>query len=153
MNTFIRKTTHLLVGIILLLVGAGMLTGCDDGGYWGPDIPGGGYFDPTLRGAWELIQINNNPVGGYNVNYLDFYGGGTGRYYYYYNGIPYEERISYWCATGYTRRTITINYENGQTSTMNYWFSGGDNYLWLEWQTGGGYVTYCYRYVNSIPWY
>lgn len=149
----IKKILRDILPLILILTASTALTGCDDGGgYWGPPVPSGGYFDPTLTGAWQLVQINNRPVAGYDVNYLDFYGGGSGRYYYYHNGQPYQERISYWCAAGYTRQTITINYENGQSSTMNYWFSAGDTYLWLEWQTGGGYVTYCYQYVNSIPW-
>ena len=37
---------------------------------------------------------------------------------------------------------------------MNYWFTEGANYLYLQWRTANGnQYTYVYRYLgNQVPW-
>lgn len=143
----------ILLSAILMacaLVGVGViLPSCDDGnGY----TPSGNYFyDRNLIGDWALYQVNGSTVGGSQVNYLTFSGGGNGYYYYYQNGFPYSERISYACAYGYNTDSITIRYADGQTSTMNYWFSNGGRSLWMSWNTYSGTYTYQYRLTYSIP--
>lgn len=145
-----KKTLLTITMTLVALLGAIGLSGCgDDDGTWGDNI----YYDPALRGSWQLVQVNGQNVGGYDTNYLTFYGRGSGLYYFFSNGYLVREQTSYWCAEGYTRDTITINYADGQTSTMNYWFSAGGSSLWMQWQTlSGQTVLYRYVLVSSVPY-
>lgn len=124
------------------------LTSCDDGNQY---YPSGYFIDSDLLGNWQLYQVNGQYVQGTQVNYLTFSSRGRGYYYYYNRGVPYSERISYWCASGYNNNSITIQYADGQTSTMNYWFSDNGRSLWMNWNTTSGTYTYVYRMVYSIP--
>ncbi len=144
----------------LALVGGGLMmaaTSCTVDG-WGPLPPSGWntFYDQRLTGKWQLLQANGRPVGGYDTNYMDFYGSGRGMYYYYDNTYPYQERMAYWCQQGSSVSSnyeINIQYEGGGASTMNYWFTDGGTRLWMSWMTNGGNtVTYVYRSVSYINW-
>ena len=80
---------------------ATMLTGCaddDDWPYGPPNGWGSNYFyDSRLVGQWELEYYNGNEVSSYDTNYMDFYGKGHGRYYYYSNGRLLSEDMAYFC--------------------------------------------------------
>lgn len=136
---------------VLGTIGGGLaLSSCSDDDDW---YPGGGYFyDIDLVGYWKLYQVNGVRVQGTQVNYLDFVGRGSGYYYYYDNALPFTERISYYCSSGYSTDNITIQYANGQVSTMDYWFSDNGRSLWLSWNSYSGTYTYLYRLTNGVPW-
>ena len=130
------KFRSFLFPLISALMAGGssiVLTGCVDDDYW-----------------------PYSPVGPYDTNYMDFYGDGHGRYYYYRNSHPYSEEMAYFCQRSGSTTTnyqINIQYEDGTGSTMAYWFTDGGNTLWLQWQTGNGRVmTYLYDRVSYIPW-
>ena len=148
----------LLTAALMLLMGIS-LTSCyvDDG--WSPVPPYGWdntFYDTRLNGYWQLVQINSDPVGGYETNYLFFNGGGRGRYYYYDRGARYWENMAYWCqgsVSGTSDYQINIQYETaGNPTTMNYWFSHGGNTLWMQWRTGSRVQTYVYDAIGSAPW-
>lgn len=150
-----KKTfTKILLGMLMLIGMSVSLSSCDDD-YWYPDAPMGWdtFNDQRLTGNWELMQVNASPVDRYDVNYLRFNGSGRGRYYYYDRGELYGERIAYWCQRGYgsNHNQINIQYENGQASTMDYWFSNNNNVLWMSWRTDRGTVTYLYQYIDNLP--
>lgn len=147
---------HLLI-IAASLTLLGSLTGCgyvDDD--WDPEPPYGwddSFYDPDLTGSWELYQVNSDYVRGDQVNYLQFYGRGKGRYYYYYRGGRESERIAYWCqrsVSGTSSRQINIQYETGAPSTMNYWFTDSST-LWMQWKNAQGVQTYVYK-ASAVPW-
>lgn len=149
--------------ILLALVALGstaVFTSCVDDDYWPYNPPpgwGSNYFyDTRLDGTWELIQANSESVSQYDTNYMDFFGGGHGRYYYYYNNRPASEEMAYFCQRSDSNTTdyqINIQYEDGSASTMAYWFTDGNNTLWLQWRTTGGRVmTYLYSRVSRAPW-
>lgn len=132
------------------------ITSCDDGddGYWwGPDT-GNSYYDSNLLGTWRLIQINEQTVAPSQTNYLEFTANGGGYYFYYSGGIQATQRIRWICNAGFNRDTLTIQYQDGHQSTMNYYFTAGTDYLYLNWTTyTGRQMTYCYQYMGSfIPW-
>ena len=55
--------------------------------------------------------------------------------------------------SGASRFQINIQYEYDSPITTSYWFTHGNNTLWLQWQTSGGRVqTYVYDRVRSAPW-
>lgn len=149
------KTPLLTIAMsIVLLLG---LSGCgyvDDG--WDPEPPYGWdntFYDSDLTGCWALYQVNSDYVSGDQVNYLQFYGRGNGRYYYYYRGAQNSERIAYWCqrsVSGTSSLQINIQYENGSPSTMNYWFSDSST-LWMQWRNAQGVQTYVYKSCPA-PW-
>lgn len=149
-----------LLAAVLFSLGATLFSGCTEDGYWPYSPPAGWgsnyFYDSRLNGTWELYQANSSPVSDYDTNYMDFYGRGRGRYYYYSNYKPYSEEMAYFCQqSGSTTVNYQINvqYASGGASTMAYWFTDGNNSLWLQWQTGNGStVTYIYRRVNSAPW-
>lgn len=149
-----------LMAIFMAICCSTLLTGCVDDDYWPYNPPpgwGSNYFyDSRLEGSWELTQANSAPVGTYDTNYMDFLGGGHGRYYYYSNNRPYSEEMAYFCQKSDSNTTdyqINIQYEDGSASTMAYWFTDGNNTLWLQWRTNNGHVvTYLYSRVSSIPW-
>lgn len=147
-----KRLIQLIAVTALIAIGAMCFTSCDDGNY-PPPPPGGvgSYYDPALTGDWELAQIDGVTIRPAARNYLSFYGGGSGEYYYLLHGYPYVEGITYWCFTdGYGDRTVTINYSDGQMSTMYYWLAGSS--LMLQWNSGGQLVTYRYLPVSYIPW-
>ena len=91
------------------------------------------------------------------ANYLEFYGGGRGRYYEYDDwGNLYAERTAYWCRDVYgsPAGVLTRVYENGDRLDMNYWFrdSGYGDELWLQWNDYYGTQTYVYEYTDRVPW-
>ncbi len=138
---------------------ATMLTGCaddDDWPYGPPNGWGSNYFyDSRLVGQWELEYYNGNEVSSYDTNYMDFYGKGHGRYYYYSNGRLLSEDMAYFCqerGPGSDLYQINVQYENGQASTMNYALSNGGDSLTLQWRSGGVYNTYIYSRVYSVPY-
>lgn len=153
-----KISIHLLYFLMVLLGATTLLTGCVDDDYWPYSPPpgwGSNYFyDQSLNGVWELVQANSQPVGPYDTNYMEFNGGGRGRYYYYDYGRLYGENMAYFCqVTGNTTTSYQINvqYENGDTSTMVYWFTDGFNTLWLQWQVGNRTQTYLYERVSRVP--
>ena len=154
-----KRRLHLLGGlavvVIMTLVG---MTSCVD-----PDGPFVGYpgygwdgNDPRLEGYWQLVQYNSDPVPANAANYLYFNGRGSGYYYYLDNGYREIERLLYWCQisnSGASNNQINIQYEYSNPLTTSYWFTHGENTLWLQWQTGGGRVqTYVYDRINYAPW-
>lgn len=136
------KFRSFLFPLISALMAGGssiVLTGCVDDDYWPYSPPpgwGANYFyDSRLDGSWELVQANSSPVDPYDTNYMDFYGDGHGRYYYYRNSHPYSEEMAYFCQRSRSTTTnyqINIQYEDGTGSTMAYWFTDGGNTLWLQ---------------------
>lgn len=134
-----------------------MLPSCGDISYWEPEPPYGWddtFYDQNLNGCWQLYQVNSQYVRGDEVNYMEFYGDGRGRYYYYDRGYMEDEKLAYWCqrsVSGTSSLQINIQYEYDSPSTMNYWFTDADT-LWMQWRNSYGVQTYVYKYINRIPW-
>lgn len=157
----VMKKNSYLIGLALTLVAAGsatILTGCEDDDYWPYNPPpgwGGNYFyDSRLEGSWELTQADYHPVGRYDTNYMEFYGGGHGTYYYYTNGYLEDEDMAYFCQEAdypNGNNLINIQYETGRPSTMNYWLSNGNTTLTFTWRTGDEIVTYVYSRIRRVP--
>lgn len=125
---------------------------------WEP-APGPGYnqrfYDTALTGAWELVSINGMTVAPSNSNFFRFYGNGRGAYYYYVNGIPRKENISYWCEDSFnsvSRYELYVSYEGSSPSPMNYWFSSSGNYLTMQWYSDRGLTRYVYAYSPRLPY-
>lgn len=152
MKQLVRTISMAAIAIVAALSIASCSDG-DDDYWWGPDNSNN-YYDSNLMGTWQLIQINGNNVTAGQTNYLRFTGKGSGYYYYYSGGLRSTQRIAWVCTAGFNRDTITIHYQDGTTSTMNYYFTAGADYLYLNWTTyTGQQMSYCYRYMNnSIPW-
>lgn len=154
MKKTLLKTMRLLVAGVIAIIG---LTGCVGGNSWW-DYPGDdwGYSDRRLAGYWQLVQYNSDPVYPNEANYLYFNGNGTGLYYYLDNGFRECERLRYWCQNSYGSASpyqINIQYEYSSPLTTSYWFTHGNNTLWLQWQTGNGRVqTYVYDRIQYAPW-
>ena len=131
------------------------LTSCGDNWVPGPAPGYDDFYDPALTGLWELTEINGGYVLPSEVNCLEFNGNGRGWYYYLRGGVPYEEPMSYWCQYSVNNVSdfqVNIRYSGSSPSTMNYWFSHGGNYLYMEWYSyGHGVVTSVYRSVSSLP--
>lgn len=131
-------------------------TACDtDDDYWWGD-GWGNYRDPRLSGYWELVQYNSDPVDAGDANYLYFNGNGRGYYYYLDRGRRYVDPLYYSCqnsVSGASNYQINLQYGNGSPVTSSYWFTHGNNTLWLQWQTAGGRVqTYVYDRIPGAPW-
>ncbi len=128
------------------------LTSCD--GYIGYDPGPQIYYDRALVGTWELVSINGGGVSRYDRNWLSFSGGGVGTYYYYSNGVPYRERVDYWCEVGYSGYDyLYLSYSGDQPDRMQYWFTNGGTFLWTEWMTSQGRVRYGYQRINDwVGW-
>lgn len=153
MRKKLRILWQLIPAALLLL---GVTSSCGSV-WWEPDPPPGWnntFYDRYLTGTWRLVQANSTLVSASSANYLQFAGNGRGYYYYYSNGRPCTERISYWCEYigGSTASRIYIQYQNSPSATMNYWFTDG-NVLWMQWtDANGGIMTYQYRAVSGAPW-
>lgn len=154
-----KKIPLLLVATILISVTSLFgLTSCDSDTVWSPVPPAGwsgAFADSRLTGTWQLVEANGRPVGGYDVNYLSFYGNSRGRYYYYNNGFRDSEEMAYWSqrsTNGASAWQLNLQYQYSSPTTVNYWFSNGGNYLWMQWGTGGGVVTYIYQLVAAPGW-
>lgn len=150
------KKLYTLLLSLIAITSVGMFTSCDDGWVPGPGPgPGNDFYDGALNGFWELYQVNGSIVAPDRINYLEFNGNGRGWYYYYRNGAPLEERISYWCqysGNSTSDYQINIRYENGSAATMAYWFTHNGNYLWMQWYAyNQGTTTYVYRSVSGFP--
>lgn len=152
-----KRLVLLTLGVIALC--GTLLTGCvDDYGYWNPEPPYGWnntFYDSRLDGYWELVQINGYNVSRDDTSCLYFGGNGRGRYYYLCGGGWYEERTAYWCqesVNGATYYQINLQYEDGEISTMNYWFTDRGDTLWLQWRNSHGLQTYVYAYTPNFRW-
>lgn len=152
MKHFLRTLT--LAGAALLALAS--LSSCDSGNddYWWGDDGSNAYYDSNLLGTWQLIQINGQAVSPLQTNYMEFQSGGRGYYFYYSAGLQATQRLIWVCQAGYYRDTITVRYQDGSQSSMNYYFTEGRNYLYLNWTTyNGAQYTYCYRYMGGyLPW-
>lgn len=155
----IRVITTLAVAFVAMSLGI-FLHSCTDEDYWPYSPPpgwGANYFyDSRLDGAWELVQANSEAVTGKDTNYLDFFGRGHGRYYYYSNSVARSEEMAYFCQKSNSSTSnyqINIQYESGGASTMAYWFTDSGNNLWMQWKTNGGQtIVYVYSRVGGVPW-
>ncbi|MDE5843097.1 MAG: hypothetical protein K2H35_05110 [Muribaculaceae bacterium] len=149
----------MLLAAVMILSGVG-LTGCYvDGDIWNPAPPMGWndtFYDSNLNGYWQLVEINNMRVTGYDVNYLFFNGYGRGRYYYFYRGARYWENTAYWCqyaVSGQSNYQINLQYESsGSPTTMNYWFEDRGRTLIMQWRNYDGWQTYVYVAYPGAPW-
>lgn len=143
------KKIYTRLSLLMASVAMSMsLASCDDD-YYGP--PGAAY-DPDLIGTWELYQADGAPVYGYQVNWLEFYRNGRGTYYYYHNGRQYSMDLTYavdWYGGG---NELYIDYADGNSAAMNYWFNSNRTYLYTRWYEYGYSHTYVYRYVGSPDW-
>ncbi len=151
---------YALAALMLTVVCATGLTSCvTDDDFWPFSPPpgwGSNYFyDDRLEGSWELSQVNSSGVSPDQVNSVQFYGNGRGRYYYYDRGYPTSEKMAYFCQRSGSTTTnyqINIQYENGEASTMAYWFTDGNRTLWLQWKLSNGQVmTYLYSRTAYVP--
>lgn len=154
MKKFIIKSFALLVTAILSL---SLFASCDgDSDWWGTPPYGYTFKDSRLNGYWQLVQYNSDPVDVGNANYMYFNGNGFGYYYYLENGQKRTEQLKYGCqdsVNGASNYQINIQYQYSSPVTMSYWFTHGNDTLWMQWQTGGGSVqTYVYDRINSAPW-
>lgn len=143
---------------LIIVVSCG-LTSCDpddDDWYWGTPPYGWSFQDNRLTGYWQLVQYNSDPVYINDANYMYFNGNGGGLFYYLDNGYEMVENMRYYCqdaVNGASNYQINIQYQYSQPLTTNYWFTHGNNTLWMQWQTSGGRVqTYVYDRVRMAPW-
>lgn len=156
-----RSLLFAMAALLLTIVCSTALTSCvaDDDLWPFSPPPGWGsnyFYDSRLDGSWELTQANSTPVSSRDVNYLEFFGGGHGRYYYYSYGEPMSEKMGYFCQQSNSNTTnyqINVQYENGSASTMAYWFTDNNRTLWLQWRDdrSGQVITYLYTRVYDIP--
>lgn len=152
------KSAKLVLAMVCVAC-ALLLSGCYVDSGWSPSPPYGWnntFYDQSLNGYWQLVQINGATVTGYDVNFLYFNGGGRGKYYYYSDGRRMWENTAYWCqeaVSGNSYYQINLQYEtSGSPTTMNYWFAGGGNTLYLQWKSYNGVQTYVYSAVRGAPW-
>lgn len=147
---------RILSAALFIIAASVGLSSCTGGDYW-YDEPGYSTgTDSRLNGYWMLVQYNSEPVYQNDANYMYFNGNGYGYYYYLDNGYRRREQLRYWCQlsnTGASNYQINIQYQYSSPVTTSYWFTHGNNTLWMQWQTAGGRVqTYVYDRVNYAPW-
>lgn len=141
------KKTYALLALLIMAVCVGF-TSCDDDIYGPP----GQSYDPDLLGTWELYSADGVPVYGYQVNWLEFNRNGTGTYYYYHNGREYSMGL-YWGVDWYGgEQELYIDYNDGSSASMYYWFNSNATFLYTEWYERGYRHTYIYRYVDYPAW-
>ena len=158
MKNTLRKRNALLIAAAMALAGLSLQSCYDDG--WYPKPPYGWYdtfYDGRLTGYWQLDEVNSQPVGPANVDYLYFNGDGRGIYYYWDRGVKYWENTAYWCqqsnGAGASAYQINLQYQtSGSPTTMNYWFTNGNRELWMQWRNAYGVQTYIYRPIPGPPW-
>lgn len=109
-------------------------------------------YDRDLIGAWELYQADGAPVYGYQVNWLEFFRDGRGTYYYYQNGDQKSMGMTYKIKWSDNKNDMNINYADGHTSSMQYWFNTNRSYLYTQWDEEGISHTNVYRYVTDPDW-
>lgn len=132
------------------------LTACNDNDGWYPEHPDfypNTFFDRMLNGTWRLVSDNSVTVDGTAVNYLEFYGNGEGRYFYYDNGIRESVEMYYGCIgvdSAVTQTQLNLQYGDGRPTSMLYWFT--PNRLWLQWTSPDGVHTYAYSPSAGAPW-
>lgn len=145
--------TKLMLGMMVVMTSA-MLSSCYTD--WGGPQPPANFYDSRLTGYWQLVQINGYAVSGMEVNYMYFNGSGRGIYYYFQNNRRYWENMQYWCEDSYSYYsdyTLNILYQSSYSPTeMSYWFSNGNNALYMRWYDRGQTVTYTYTRYPSSPW-
>lgn len=148
-----------IVAVALFLLASVSLTSCysdDDSLWWGSPGYGWNFTDSRLNGYWALVQYNSDPVTPADANYMYFNGNGYGYYYYLDNGYREREQLRYWCQdsnSGASNYQINIQYQYSNPLTTSYWFTHGNNTLWMQWQTAGGRVqTYVYDRIPGAPW-
>lgn len=155
-----RSFISLLLCTAIASGGSLLLSGCTSDDYW-PYYPpsgwGGNYFyDSRLNGDWELTSSSIGEVGTRDRNYMEFFGGGHGRYYYFSNGRLESEEMAYFCqeaqGPGSRLYKINIQYEDGSDATMRYSLSNGNTSLMMQWRASGETITYIYSRINTIPW-
>lgn len=155
MKRFLLKNLALAAVFVISIT---VFTGCyaPDSTWWGdPGYGWNSFQDARLRGYWQLVQYNSDPVSYNQANYMYFDGTGYGYYYYLDNGYREREQLRYWCQDTYggAPNQINIQYQFSSPLTTSYWFTHGNNTLWLQWQTTGGRVqTYVYDRINRAPW-
>lgn len=134
---------HLLLPILSAIFCLAAFTGCDD------DDNVYTFLDRNLVGQWDLIFINGRPVSGYSQNFFDFYSDGSGKYYYYENGVQYWEWIDWWCYNTNYAPVLHVVYSSGAPLNCNYTFNSNATRLYLSWSTpGGGTMEYVYEYTG-----
>ena len=138
-----KKLIPLLLVLLALPVA---LTSCDDDDYYYSG------YDQYLVGQWELIYADGRPVTGYSVNYLDFYSNGTGIYYFYDRGLPYNMDISWATDIWGGSSVLYINYADGTSVSMDYWYNSNATRLYTSWYSGGYRHEYVYQLVNDFTW-
>lgn len=142
-----KKIYTLLAGIALCLPMV-CLTSCEDD-YYGPP---GSTYDPDLVGYWQLTAVNGRPVYGYQSNYLEFFRNGSGYYYYYSYGQPYQMSLRYSVDWYGNSSTLYINYSDGTYVSADYWFNANATRLYMQWVEYGALTTYEYTYVDGVSW-
>ncbi len=146
------------MSVLAVMMSAGLSSCIEDDWFpYEPPAYNDYYYDQYLNGTWRLCEANGIPVRYDEANYLEFYGGGRGRYYEYDDwGNLYAERTAYWCRDVYgsPAGVLTLVYENGDRLDMNYRFrdSGYGDELWLQWNDYYGTQTYVYEYTDRVPW-
>lgn len=150
--------THLLY-LSLAVMSLIAFSSCDsDPDYWWdePGNPPGAFNDSRLTGYWQLVQYNSDAVPANEANYMYFNGNGRGYYYYLSNGQKQVETIRYRSidtGTGASNYMLDINYQYSNPLSTSYWFTHGDDVLWMQWQTGNNRVqTYVYDRIDGAPW-
>lgn len=138
---------HLSIPLLgVLFCCAVAFTSCDDDDYYYYDST---YYDRNLPGQWDLIFVNGRPVSGYEQNFFDFYTDGSGKYYYYENGVQYWEWIDWWCYDDYYTQVLHINYSSGAPLDCAYSFNSDFSRLYLSWTgPGGRRQEYVYAYTG-----
>lgn len=141
MKKLFTLLSMICMGVVLCL------TSCDD--YYGP--PGGPdySYDKDLIGTWELYSADGVRVTGYQVNWLEFNRGGTGTYYYYRNGKQYSMWLQYDVSFYGNTSQLYIDYQDGSSVSMDYWYNSNATFLYTQWYEGGYRHTYVYQYVNG----
>ncbi len=142
------KKTITLSGIIAAFILAVCMTSCDDDPYYYP----GATYDRDLIGTWELYSADGVRVVGYEVNWLEFYRNGTGTYYFYNNGKQYSMALDYGVDFYGGSNVLYIDYADGNSVSMDYWFNSNRTYLYTQWYERGYRHTYVYAYVSGVDW-
>lgn len=137
-ESFFRAGMVILSLLILSAVPL-LFTGCDDDEV--PDYTV--QTDPALYGTWQLSAVNDMPVSGYQVNYMEFDNDGDGEFTGYSNRMPYERDFSYWCSGTYPYYTLNIVYANGESVVMAYRMPDPDTLI-TTWVQNGETISYTY---------